>query len=344
MPLPLIPILAVAAAAALGASKLFESDDPPQMFGKLSFQRTGNKVRIFAENIRNPGSSRTGTLWLMVWATAEPFRGGNISGRVFAKLRVGALQAKQTIGDVRGDANYLPLYAGGSLYTTITLVESADGESNLVLRDFMTFDGLSDFPADPSMHGLYPMYMLLASFIRVDGPPTQAEARHARGILAELPCDEEDLSVFERHVLPGSYTTSGDVALWAERAAEVFARLDASGGLIAAVLNALVELGDADQPMGAKEIDALQRAGEAMKSQRFLDGFRARHLEVRGYAVLELKPGATYEEVRASYRRLAAKHHPDRIPPGASPAERQRQTLRFQEIEEAYSVLKAKLA
>src|SRR5574337_983749 len=51
------------------------------------------------------------------------------------------------------------------------------------------------------------------------------------------------------------------------------------------------------------------------------------------YAVLEVNRGATQEEVKQAYRRLARQHHPDRNP-GDPTAE-----LRFKEVSEAYHVL-----
>lgn len=55
-------------------------------------------------------------------------------------------------------------------------------------------------------------------------------------------------------------------------------------------------------------------------------------------AVLELKPGASLEEVKASYRELAQIWHPDRFH-GNSKLQ-QRAHLKLQNINEAYEVLK----
>lgn len=51
------------------------------------------------------------------------------------------------------------------------------------------------------------------------------------------------------------------------------------------------------------------------------------------YEVLELKPGATDDEIKAAYRRLAKKYHPD-LNGGSAAAEQ-----KMREVNEAYSVL-----
>src|SRR3954465_5932359 len=51
------------------------------------------------------------------------------------------------------------------------------------------------------------------------------------------------------------------------------------------------------------------------------------------YAVLGVSSSASQDEIKKQYRRLAAKHHPDKNPNDAKSAER------FKEISEAYGVL-----
>src|SRR5688572_8573619 len=51
------------------------------------------------------------------------------------------------------------------------------------------------------------------------------------------------------------------------------------------------------------------------------------------YAVLGVSASATQDEIKKQYRKLAAKHHPDKNPNDAKAAER------FKEISEAYQVL-----
>ena len=53
------------------------------------------------------------------------------------------------------------------------------------------------------------------------------------------------------------------------------------------------------------------------------------------YDVLGLKKSASHEEIRKSYRELALRHHPDRVPA----AEKKQAEERFKEMSEAYAVL-----
>ncbi len=61
--------------------------------------------------------------------------------------------------------------------------------------------------------------------------------------------------------------------------------------------------------------------------------------EKAAFAALELEPGAGLDEVKASYRRLAKKYHPDAAGAGNTEAAR-----RFQEIQTAYDTLSRRLA
>lgn len=57
------------------------------------------------------------------------------------------------------------------------------------------------------------------------------------------------------------------------------------------------------------------------------------------YEILEVRETASYEEIRASYRKLVIKYHPDRNQ-GVSAAELKKLTERLQQIKEAYETLK----
>ncbi|KAG2441760.1 hypothetical protein HXX76_003373 [Chlamydomonas incerta] len=56
------------------------------------------------------------------------------------------------------------------------------------------------------------------------------------------------------------------------------------------------------------------------------------------WRTLGVAPGATQEDIKAAFRKLALQHHPDRHA-GASPAQQEQSASRFKAITEAYDVL-----
>ena len=62
------------------------------------------------------------------------------------------------------------------------------------------------------------------------------------------------------------------------------------------------------------------------------------------YSLLELKQGATLEEVKRAYRTLVKICHPDTLPPTSSIKEREEAIIRFRSVTEAYDFLCAELS
>lgn len=82
------------------------------------------------------------------------------------------------------------------------------------------------------------------------------------------------------------------------------------------LLSFLARIAQSDGNVCAEEIEALKEVALAMGlSLQEVDSM----LNLKGnsldeaYKVLEVSPSATDDEVRAAYRRLALKHHPDRV-------------------------------
>ncbi|WP_455630503.1 DnaJ domain-containing protein, partial [Parabacteroides sp.] len=78
----------------------------------------------------------------------------------------------------------------------------------------------------------------------------------------------------------------------------------------------LAEIAKSDGNVCAAEINALKEVAIAMgMSEREVESM----LNLQGnsldnaYKVLEIEPTATDDEVRAAYRRMAIKHHPDKV-------------------------------
>ncbi|MBQ3914155.1 MAG: DnaJ domain-containing protein [Paludibacteraceae bacterium] len=58
------------------------------------------------------------------------------------------------------------------------------------------------------------------------------------------------------------------------------------------------------------------------------------------YVALEIEPGATNDEVKKAYRRMAMKYHPDKVA-GAGEEMREKATEKFRAINEAYEHIKS---
>lgn len=82
------------------------------------------------------------------------------------------------------------------------------------------------------------------------------------------------------------------------------------------LLSFLVKIAQSDGHVCASEIEALKEVAIAMglsvKEVESMLNLEGDSLE-DAYKVLEIEPTAANEEVRAAYRRLALKHHPDRV-------------------------------
>lgn len=78
----------------------------------------------------------------------------------------------------------------------------------------------------------------------------------------------------------------------------------------------LAQIAKADGQVSPEEVDALKEVARALSMTdsevESLLNLRSDKLE-DAYKVLEIPPTATDDEVRAAYRRMAVKHHPDKV-------------------------------
>ncbi|NUQ81729.1 MAG: DnaJ domain-containing protein [Bacteroidetes bacterium] len=103
-----------------------------------------------------------------------------------------------------------------------------------------------------------------------------------------------------------------------------------------------VDVAQSDGQIDRDELDALRQICRSFGiSESILDRF----MHKKGYTtrealeILGLQEGASAEEIKKAYRKLALQYHPDRIPPTATEAERKTASDKFIDIQKAYDFL-----
>ena len=163
--------------------------------------------------------------------------------------------------------------------------------------------------------------LVLASYImKADGRVMHSEMELVRtflrrnfGEIAVRQGEEILLRLFERQKQMGEATFKNTIR---ESCAEIAQHMDYSQRL--QLLNFLVLIAQADGAVPQSEIDALHFvaaslgiSAEDLSSMLNLSS-GGNSLEA-AYKVLGIDPSATDDEVKAAYRRMALKHHPDRV-------------------------------
>ena len=108
------------------------------------------------------------------------------------------------------------------------------------------------------------------------------------------------------------------------------------------LLQYLVQIAMADGEFAKAEKSVIECIGSVIKlSTSDVDSLIAMYYkeEQSAYKVLEISPNATDDEVRAAYRRMAMKNHPDRVST-LGPDVQKAATERFRQISEAYETIK----
>lgn len=105
------------------------------------------------------------------------------------------------------------------------------------------------------------------------------------------------------------------------------------------VLHFLIGVARADGRIDADELRILQRIAMYLGvSDKDLDSMGAmfqRPAPSSAYTILEVKPEASDDEVRAAYRRMVKKHHPDKVAHLGEDMQRTA-TERFKKVQQAY--------
>ena len=167
---------------------------------------------------------------------------------------------------------------------------------------------------------LFSLLVLAAYIIKADGRVMHSEMEYVRtflrrnfGEVAVRQGEQILLRLFERQKQMGATAFNNTIH---EACAEMAQHMDYAQRL--QLVSFLVQLAQADGNVPQCEINALQFVAanlgisvEDINSMLNLSS-GANSLEA-AYKVLGIEPNATDEEVKAAYRRMALKHHPDRV-------------------------------
>jgi DnaJ like chaperone protein len=159
---------------------------------------------------------------------------------------------------------------------------------------------------------------LAAKMSRADGRVSEAELAAAAQVFRPPPGEE---AAFRRAFALGNQTVLG----FESYAKQIGRKYRARPCLLEDVLDGLFHIAMADGAVGAREIAYLRTVAEHFGfSDLEFRRIKATNLGPDAddpYAVLGLLPGASLEECRKAWRRLAAENHPDRMVSRGAPAE-----------------------
>lgn len=168
---------------------------------------------------------------------------------------------------------------------------------------------------------LFSMLVMASYIIKADGRIMHSEMEFVRRFLranfGEEAVNEGEqilLNLFEERKRMEAQNPTAFKNTIHECGAQIAANL--SYGERLQLLDFLVNIAKADGHICPAEIEVLKEVaacmGLQMKEVESMLNLGGDSLE-EAYKVLEIEPSATNDEVRAAYRRLALKHHPDRV-------------------------------
>ncbi|MCK6602276.1 MAG: DnaJ domain-containing protein [Bacteroidetes bacterium] len=108
-----------------------------------------------------------------------------------------------------------------------------------------------------------------------------------------------------------------------------------------------VDVAQADGKIDKDELNSLREVCRAFGlNETVLDQFITKKgfSEKEAFEQLGLQQGATLEEVKKAYRKLALQYHPDRVPSTATETEKKEANDRFIQIQKAYDFLTERLS
>lgn len=214
-----------------------------------------------------------------------------------------------------GPLGALAGFALGALFDNNTTTSGNGGEGSFYGQ-----------PEDTNYAGhrnsfLFSMLVMASYIIRADGRIMHSEMEYVRQFLrrnfGEQAVSEGQqilLNLFEERKRMDAQNPNAFRNTIHECGAQIAANLSYEERL--QLLSFLANIAKSDGHISPEEIDALKEVAvymglSAQEAESMLN-LGGNSLD-EAYKVLEISPNATDQEVRAAYRRLALKHHPDRV-------------------------------
>lgn len=229
------------------------------------------------------------------------------------------------IGGIVGFMNSGPLgalvgYALGAMFDKAVSVNPSDEQQQ-------NGRGGNEYTSDSeSFYGqrnsfLFSMLVMASYIIKADGKVMHSEMEYVRNFLREnfgpgavSQGEQILLNLFEQRKQMDAENSGAYRKTIQECGHQIAENLTYEQRL--QLLSFLVQIAKSDGSVCASEIDALTDVAIAMRLSKAevdsLLNLGGNSLE-QAYRVLEVDPSATNDEIRASYRRLALLHHPDKV-------------------------------
>lgn len=179
------------------------------------------------------------------------------------------------------------------------------------------------------------LLVLSSAVIRADGQVRQSELNYVRAFIRQN--FGENLVDEAMNVLDGLNRQSVDIY---SVGAQIAANMNYSQRL--QLFHYLAGIANSDGDFTASERDVLQVIASAIQiSNSDAASVLAMYYKEAesAYEVLEIQPTATDDEVKAAYRRMAMKHHPDKVAT-LGPEVQKAAAEKFRKIQEAYETIK----
>jgi DnaJ like chaperone protein len=205
-------------------------------------------------------------------------------------------------------------------------------------KDLSEFYDQEDYHSEPTQSGDFEISLLiLSSFvIKADGKIDQRELNFVREYFVQMYGKDRANNAFRlfREIIKNEDLSVRQICLQIQRQMQHASRLQ--------LMHYLFSLAQADANVSPEEVLMLEKiAGYLNISSLDFNGIKAMFYQdsKSAYTILEIDPNATDKEVKAAYRKMVKKHHPDKLQQLGEEHLKGAQD-KFLKIQEAYEQIK----